>query len=121
LPPPRPWPGGLLGGLPGRFPLPIGIFDGRVLGEICISLAVDKTIKRSGFGAFVGRSKGERVGRNPKTGVEVPILQRRVMGEAVDGEDYAVSRPSSAGAVPSAEVQHAGEARVPNFTASVTL
>ena len=39
-----------------------------------------ETVKlRPGFGSFVVRSKGERVGRNPKTGVEVPILPRRVM------------------------------------------
>ena len=38
-----------------------------------------ETVKLSGFGSFVVRSKGERIGRNPKTGVEVPILPRRVM------------------------------------------
>ncbi|HOV04989.1 MAG TPA: HU family DNA-binding protein, partial [Kaistiaceae bacterium] len=31
------------------------------------------------FGSFVVRSKGERIGRNPKTGEEVPISPRRVM------------------------------------------
>ena len=38
-----------------------------------------ETVKLSSFGSFVVRSKGERVGRNPKTGVEVPITPRRVM------------------------------------------
>ena len=33
----------------------------------------------SGFGSFVLRDKKERVGRNPKTGVEVPITPRRVL------------------------------------------
>jgi hypothetical protein len=33
----------------------------------------------SGFGSFVLRDKKERIGRNPKTGVEVPITPRRVM------------------------------------------
>ena len=50
-----------------------------VLDEISDAAARGETIKLSGFGSFVVRSKGERVGRNPKTGVEVPILPRRVM------------------------------------------
>ncbi len=36
-------------------------------------------VKLSSFGSFIVRSKGERVGRNPKTGEEVPISPRRVM------------------------------------------
>jgi integration host factor subunit alpha len=36
-------------------------------------------VKISGFGSFILRDKGERVGRNPKTGVEVPIAPRRVL------------------------------------------
>ena len=36
-------------------------------------------MKLSSFGSFVVREKGERVGRNPKTGIEVPIEPRRVM------------------------------------------
>src|SRR3954467_10205712 len=51
----------------------------RVLAEICDSLAAGETVKLSSFGSFVVRSKGERIGRNPKTGVEVPIEPRRVM------------------------------------------
>ena len=51
----------------------------RVLAEICDSLAAGETVKLSSFGSFIVRSKGERVGRNPKTGVEVPIAPRRVM------------------------------------------
>jgi len=50
-----------------------------VLDEICDAATRGETVKLSGFGSFVVRSKGERVGRNPKTGVEVPILPRRVM------------------------------------------
>jgi integration host factor subunit alpha len=50
-----------------------------VLGEISDTLAAGEDVKLSGFGNFVVRSKGERVGRNPKTGVEVPIEQRRVL------------------------------------------
>jgi len=71
-----------------------------VLGEISATLAAGEDVKLSGFGSFLVRSKGERVGRNPKTGIEVPIEQRRVMvfkpspnlkayvnGEAVEGDD----------------------------------
>ena len=51
----------------------------RVLHHMCHSLAQGKNVKISGFGSFILRDKGERVGRNPKTGVEVPIAPRRVM------------------------------------------
>lgn len=50
-----------------------------VLNEMIDSLALGETVKLSSFGSFVVRDKGERIGRNPKTGVEVPIMQRRVL------------------------------------------
>jgi integration host factor subunit alpha len=50
-----------------------------VLRHICDSLTTGETVKLSSFGSFVVREKGERIGRNPKTGVEVPIEPRRVM------------------------------------------
>lgn len=50
-----------------------------VLGEIADCLASGETVKLSSFGSFVVREKGQRVGRNPKTGEEVPIAPRRVM------------------------------------------
>ncbi len=50
-----------------------------VLAEVCDSLVRGDTVKLSSFGSFVVRDKGERVGRNPKTGIEVPIEPRRVM------------------------------------------
>jgi integration host factor subunit alpha len=50
-----------------------------VLSEMCDSLAEGETVKLSSFGSFVVREKGQRIGRNPKTGEEVPILPRRVM------------------------------------------
>lgn len=50
-----------------------------VLAEITEKLALGETVKLSSFGSFVVRDKGERVGRNPKTGIEVPIMQRRVI------------------------------------------
>ena len=50
-----------------------------VLSEICDCLAQGETVKLSSFGSFIVRDKGQRVGRNPKTGIEVPIDPRRVM------------------------------------------
>ena len=55
-----------------------GIVEG-VLAHMCGSLADGENVKISGFGSFILRDKGERVGRNPKTGVEVPIAPRRVL------------------------------------------
>ena len=51
----------------------------RVLHHMCHALAKGHNVKISGFGSFILRDKGERIGRNPKTGVEVPIAPRRVM------------------------------------------
>jgi integration host factor subunit alpha len=51
----------------------------RVLHHMCHSLAEGKNVKISGFGSFILRDKGQRVGRNPKTGIEVAIAPRRVM------------------------------------------
>jgi integration host factor subunit alpha len=51
----------------------------QILKEMCESLSRGENVKISGFGTFVLRDKGERVGRNPKTGVEVPIAPRRVL------------------------------------------
>jgi integration host factor subunit alpha len=50
-----------------------------VLGEIADRLAQGETVKISSFGTFQVRSKGGRIGRNPKTGEEVPIQPRRVL------------------------------------------
>lgn len=50
-----------------------------VLQEISDALVRGETVKLSSFGSFSVRSKGERVGRNPKTGDEVPILPRKVL------------------------------------------
>jgi len=50
-----------------------------VIREICDCLEKGETVKLSSFGSFVVREKSERIGRNPKTGVEVPITPRRVM------------------------------------------
>jgi integration host factor subunit alpha len=50
-----------------------------VLSEIASALARGETVKLSSFGTFSIRQKGRRIGRNPKTGEEVPILPRRVL------------------------------------------
>lgn len=50
-----------------------------ILQHMCEALSRGENVKISGFGTFLLRDKGERVGRNPKTGVEVPITPRRVM------------------------------------------
>jgi integration host factor subunit alpha len=50
-----------------------------VLGEITQALLRGETVKISSFGSFSVRQKGQRIGRNPKTGEEVPILPRKVL------------------------------------------
>jgi integration host factor subunit alpha len=50
-----------------------------ILKEISDSLADGQQVKLSSFGSFGIRAKGQRVGRNPKTGEEVPITPRRVL------------------------------------------
>jgi len=50
-----------------------------VLDEVSHALVRGESVKISSFGSFLVRLKGERVGRNPKTGEEVPIKPRRVL------------------------------------------
>ncbi|MGH7210372.1 MAG: integration host factor subunit alpha [Acetobacteraceae bacterium] len=50
-----------------------------VLTRLVATLESGESVKISGFGTFSVRQKGRRVGRNPKTGQEVPILPRRVL------------------------------------------
>jgi len=50
-----------------------------VLSMISDALSSDETVKISSFGSFSVRQKGQRIGRNPKTGEEVPILPRKVL------------------------------------------
>ncbi len=50
-----------------------------VLDEISDALVHGEVVKISSFGSFSVRSKGQRIGRNPKTGEEVPILPRKVL------------------------------------------
>ena len=51
----------------------------QVLDEVMNALISGENVKLSSFGSFSIREKGERIGRNPKTGVEVPITPRRVL------------------------------------------
>ena len=49
------------------------------LNELSSVISSGESVKLSSFGSFVVRSKGQRIGRNPKTGIEVPITPRQVM------------------------------------------
>ena len=50
-----------------------------VLDLVSDTLVAGKTVKLSSFGTFMVRQKNGRIGRNPKTGEEVPITPRRVL------------------------------------------
>lgn len=51
----------------------------QLLDEMMAALVSGDNVKISSFGSFSVREKGERIGRNPKTGVEVPISPRKVL------------------------------------------
>ena len=51
----------------------------KILEEMSQSLETGESVKISSFGSFSVRKKSERIGRNPKTGQEVPITPRRVL------------------------------------------
>jgi integration host factor subunit alpha len=50
-----------------------------ILDHMSVALEDGENVKISGFGTFLLRDKKQRVGRNPKTGIEVPITPRRVL------------------------------------------
>lgn len=50
-----------------------------ILNNMTDALIDGENVKISGFGTFVLRDKAQRIGRNPKTGIEVPITPRRVL------------------------------------------
>ena len=54
-------------------------FVESVLHEVADALVRDEVVKISSFGSFSVRQKRQRIGRNPKTGEEVPILPRKVL------------------------------------------
>lgn len=51
----------------------------QMLDEMMEALTSGDHVKISSFGSFSVKEKGERIGRNPKTGVEVPISPRKVL------------------------------------------
>lgn len=51
----------------------------QILDRMAAALAAGENVKISNFGTFLLNDKAERVGRNPKTGVEVPVSARRVV------------------------------------------
>ena len=55
------------------------VFVERILEEIVRALERGEAVKISSFGTFAVRAKNQRMGRNPKTGEEVPITPRRVI------------------------------------------
>lgn len=50
-----------------------------IIDEICDAVVRGETVKMSSFATFQSREKTERIGRNPKTGEEVPITPRKVI------------------------------------------
>lgn len=75
-----------------------------VLKEVSDALTRGETVKISSFGSFFVRQKGERIGRNPKTGQEVPIRPRRVLvfraSHVLKNRVNAGAPAASAGAAP---------------------
>ena len=51
----------------------------QILARMTDALAAGENVKITNFGTFLLNDKAERVGRNPKTGVEVPVSARRVV------------------------------------------
>jgi integration host factor subunit alpha len=51
----------------------------EIIEEILLNLEQNDDVKISSFGTFSVRHKNSRIGRNPKTGVEVPITARKVV------------------------------------------
>src|ERR1700751_2551315 len=72
-----------------------------VIAEISSALERGEIVKISSFGSFAVRQKSQRIGRNPKTGQEVPISPRRVLvfraSHALkDQINHGFARPSNA-------------------------
>jgi integration host factor subunit alpha len=87
-----------------------------VLAEIKDSIARGETVKLSSFGTFTVRKKGQRMGRNPKTGVNVPISPRRVvvfkasaiMKQQINGGRPLQKKPSKRKSLPIDKTGNAG-------------
>src|SRR3979490_1405708 len=87
-----------------------------VLAEIKDSIARGETVKLSSFGTFTVRKKGQRMGRNPKTGVDVPISPRRVvvfkasaiMKQRINGDRPLQNEPYDRKSLPIDKIGNAG-------------
>ena len=78
-----------------------------VIAEISDALERGEMVKISSFGSFAVRRKGQRVGRNPKTGQQVPISPRRVLvfrasHSLKDQINHTLARPGAAAPRPRA-------------------
>ncbi len=91
-----------------------------VIAQISGALERGEMVKISSFGSFAVRQKGQRIGRNPKTGQEVPISPRRVLvfraSHALKDQINQGFAVASDGKVPaaSAPVARAPSARAPS-------
>ena len=89
-----------------------------VLDLIADALERGEPVKISSFGSFSARTKGRRIGRNPKTGEEVPILPRRVLvfraSHVLKDRINRLLAPAGAGAGASAGEDAAAEAGGPD-------
>src|SRR5258708_23510093 len=89
-----------------------------VVEEIKDSIARGETVKLSSFGTFTVRKKRQRMGRNPKTGVDVPISPRRVvvfkasaiMKQLINGGRPLPNKPSKRATLPIDKTANAGPA-----------
>src|ERR1700688_4405888 len=87
-----------------------------VLKEITDTIARGEAVKLSSFGTFTVRKKGQRMGRNPKTGVDVPISPRRVvvfkasaiMKQRINGGRPLQKKPSKRKSLPIDKTGNAG-------------
>jgi integration host factor subunit alpha len=85
-----------------------------VIAEISSALERGEMVKISSFGSFAVRRKGQRIGRNPKTGQEVPISPRRVLVfRASHTLKYQINHALAPREASSAPAGRAGSARTP--------
>ncbi len=70
------------------------------------SLVADGELKLSAFGSFNVRQKRDRIGRNPKTGVEVTITPRKTI--SFKASEHLKSKVASVASEPAFEYKKAG-------------
>lgn len=79
----------------------------QILETICVTLEAGESVKLSSFGVFTVRQKGQRIGRNPKTNVEVSIDPRQVI--TFSASPHLKARMNQAPSAAIALVSHACE------------